>query len=133
MIPWRTEMAIRSTSDLRLVGVVDALFVETNSGTSDGVMQLHMKDWKYSAGVSTYLHEYSLQMNIYKYILESTQYTNERFMVAGVMYTGIHIVSMELVVFHETSDTYAVYGIEDDQRAIETRMHERKKCIMGIK
>ena len=131
LVPWRTEMAIRSASDIRVVGVVDALFFDPLQPGLDGLLQLHMKDWKYSQYVSEhYMREYTLQMNMYKYILES-QYTGvDPFWVAGCVYTGLSIVSMELVVFHETCETYSIYAVADEQKYVSEQLLQRKKRIM---
>lgn len=123
-------MAIRSSSDIRLVGVVDALFFDPLCVGKDGILLLYMKDWKYSPGISDhYMREYTLQMNMYKYILE-TQYTGgDSFWVSGCLYTGVTVVSMELVVFHETCDSYSVYDVMDDQKTIHEQLRQRKKRI----
>jgi hypothetical protein len=126
LTPWRTEMAIRSSVDVRLVGVVDALFLDDN--TVGDTLILHMKDWKYSADVTSCLSEYTLQLNMYKYILESN-YTDIPFTVEGVTYLHIHIASMELIVFHETFDTCLIVDIADLQSVVYTQMVKRKKCI----
>lgn len=134
LVPWRTEMAIRSASDIRLVGVVDALFFDPRCVGKDGILFLHMKDWKYSSGVSAhYMRDYTLQMNMYKYILE-TQYTGgDSFCVDGCIYTGVSIVSMDLVMFHETSTSYAVLSVVNEQETVKQKLQERKKRLVTIK
>ena len=125
-IPWRTEMAVRSASDIRLVGIIDALFVDTVS--SNGTLSVHMKDWKYSPDISSCLSEYTLQLNLYKYILES-HYTGITFYVDNIAYNRIHVASMELVVFHETLPTCIIVNLPDIQTTVRIQMQERKKCI----
>jgi hypothetical protein len=130
-LPWRTEMAIRSASDLRVVGVVDALFmdVDVRSGhEADGTLVLHLKDWKYSQNVVSCLDEYTQQLNMYKFILES-QYAGMEFRVGGIPYTRIYVETMDLVVFHESLTTYLVYKIPDVQSAICEQMKIRKNCL----
>jgi hypothetical protein len=129
LIPWRTEMAIRSSVGVRLVGVVDALFMDVQTSTAiDNTLVLHLKDWKYSSDVASCLSEYTLQLNMYKYILES-HYTDLPFIVEGVTYLHIHIASMELVVFHETFETCLILDIENVQSVVYDQMNKRKKCI----
>jgi hypothetical protein len=129
LVPWRTEMAIRSASDIRLVGVVDALFLEIPmDGCRTDTLVLHLKDWKYSHDVTACLTEYTLQLNMYKYILES-HYTGISFCVGALAYTHIHIASMELVVFHETLQTYEIVHVPDIQPVIVQQMQMRKKDI----
>jgi hypothetical protein len=69
-------------------------------------------------------------MNMYKYILETQYSGNGTFFVAGIPYTDIHVASMELVVFHETSETYVIRVIEADQKSVHDCLSERKKRIM---
>ena len=126
-IPWRTEMAVRSASDLRLVGIIDALFTASNPGDA-GTLSVHLKDWKYSPDITSCMLEYTMQLNLYKYILES-QYTGMSFYAYGIEYTRIRVVSMELVVFHETHPTYKIVSIPDTQTTIHEQMQARKKCI----
>jgi hypothetical protein len=126
-IPWRTEMAVRSASDIRLVGIIDALFIDAVS-SGDGTLSVHMKDWKYSPDVSSCMAEYTLQLNLYKYILES-HYAGITFYVDNVAYNRIHVASMELVVFHETLTTCNIVNVPDIQTTVQVKMDERKKCI----
>jgi hypothetical protein len=129
LIPWRTEMAIRSATDIRLVGVVDALFMDgSRETTPDDTLVLHLKDWKYSQDVSSCLSEYTLQLNMYKFILES-HYTGMNFVVDGVTYMHISIATMELVVFHEAMATFAIHRVPDIQSVVYDQMEARKRCM----
>jgi hypothetical protein len=133
-IPWRTEMAIRSSADLRIVGVVDALFMRTGTDDDDdGTLRLYMKDWKYSRDISTHIHHYQFQLNMYKYILE-TQYVNSLpFYVGTRTYTNIQVQSMELVLFHEDNETYAVTTVSDIQPHVRSFVVDRKKQLAATK
>jgi hypothetical protein len=124
--PWRTEMAIRSCSDLMLVGVVDALFVSCHREQKTTTLSLHLKDWKYSADVSAFVTDYTHQLNYYKFILESAYGS---FHFDGQCYDRIQVVSMELVVFHESLATYQVLSIPDIQPEVRARMETRKKSL----
>ena len=128
LVPWRTEMAVRSSVDTRLVGVVDALFIDVGISPVGDTLFLHLKDWKYSTDVTSCLSEYTQQLNMYKYILES-QYTGIPFNVDGVTYLNIHIASMELIVFHETLEKCLIVDIADIQSVVCDLMEKRKKCI----
>lgn len=129
LVPWRTEMAIRSSPELRLIGVVDALFMDGDH--NDGTLKLHLKDWKYSSDITSYLSDYRLQLNLYKFILES-QYTGIPFDVNGIVYTRVHVATMELVVFHETLPTYQIYSVPDGQTAIYEQMRNRENVLQNI-
>jgi hypothetical protein len=134
LIPWRTEMPIRSCNESRVVGVVDALFVpvEYRGVPTDGVLHLHMKDWKYSDCVTSCLEEYSLQLNMYKYILETYYVVDQpnSFVFNGQHFTRICIDSMELVVFAR-DNSYRIYHIQSNsdtvRKVLEERMIVQKK------
>jgi hypothetical protein len=129
LVPWRTEMAIRSCPDIRLVGVVDALFMD-GAPSPDEILVLHLKDWKYSKSISSCLEEYTHQLNLYKFILES-YYTGIGFMVGNKLYNHIKIATMELVVFHETLSTYVIHSVPDTQQTVCRQMVTRKKSIQN--
>jgi hypothetical protein len=109
MRPWRTEMVVRSSTDLRMVGVVDALFLV--GALSEGpTLDLHLKDWKYSMDITNRKTDYELQLNIYKYILES-HYRDVSFVCEGRVYTHLRIATMEMVVFHESLAAHVTYVV----------------------
>jgi hypothetical protein len=124
--PWRTEMAIRSRADLMLVGVVDALFVSCHPEPSATTLALHLKDWKYSVDVSACWNDYVHQLNYYKFILESAY---GAFHWDGQRYDGLRVVSMELVVFHESTPTHRVHPVPDIQTEVRTHLEQRKKGL----
>ena len=124
-------MAVRSSTCLRLVGVIDAIFTDAIATEPVyGVLAVHLKDWKYSRDVASCLPDYTKQLNLYKYILES-HYRGLPFTVGGIVYTRIHVATMELVLFHETLATYRILRVPETQEALQTELQERKKCIRG--
>jgi len=130
LVPWRTEMVIRSASDIRLIGVVDALFISDRQ-TTDGTLHLRLKDWKYSPDVLSCLEDYVLQLNLYKFILES-HYTDIPFEVNGIVYNRLRVETMELVVFHETLPSYQIHIVPDIQTAVYELMHKRKNDLERV-
>ena len=121
-LPWRTEMPIRSCTRTCVVGVVDALFVVECHGD---VLVLDMVDWKYSANVSSCLDEYELQLNMYKYILETT-YGGTPFQVGGTVCTSIRIRNMSLVLFHPSITTHQTHTVPDRQPEVAALFRLRK-------
>lgn len=128
-IPWRTEMPIRSCEHTRVVGIVDALFTELhNPLDTNGVLYLHLKDWKVSADVKSCIKAYYLQLGIYKYMLEHFYMSSTGFNAWGKSYTSVKIVTSELVVFHPTSDIYTIYNMEEQpQDSIILDLFEQRK------
>lgn len=129
LIPWRTEMPIRSCEETRIVGIVDALFMEMNNNDDDGVLNLHLKDWKVSADISTCIHAYCIQLGIYKYILEQFYQTDSGFTAWGKTYTSIKITTTELVVFHPSSNMYTIHSVDNTlyEPIIKEIFENRKK------
>jgi hypothetical protein len=127
LLPWRTEMPIRSCSESRIVGVVDALFIETGYSSVDGILRLHLKDWKVSHDVTTCMSVYSLQLSLYKELLERFYQCDTGFYAWGQMYTSIKIISSELVVFHPFDDSYQLYNINPCHELVSKIIGQRKK------
>lgn len=115
MTPYRTEMYVFD-EDIRVCGSIDMLFC-----SPDNQDELYIYDWKRSKEIRTsspfgtglrclahlddcnYMH-YSLQLNMYKYILES-KYNKT-------------VKGMALVVLHPNQDTYKVVPVNDMQGEI---------------
>jgi hypothetical protein len=133
-IPWRSEMAIRSDTDLRLVGVVDMLFMKQQQQPSETTtLELYLKDWKYSRNIDSCKNWYDMQLNLYRFILESEYGNGDPFYVGTKKFTNLHIMSMELVVFHEDFPTCQIYPIECRDDMVTNVIEFRKKRMMEIK
>ena len=122
--PWRTEMPVRSSADTRVVGVVDALFVV--GVEEDGTLVLDMVDWKYSADAAACVEDYSLQLNMYKYILE-TAYVGMPFNALGRPCSSIRIRTMSIVLFHESHAAAVAVPVADYQAEVARYFAARKK------
>tara|TARA_Y100000389_G_scaffold134961_1_gene132471 strand:+ start:19638 stop:20441 length:804 start_codon:yes stop_codon:yes gene_type:complete len=122
---YRTEWVVYD-EDIDLAGSIDMVFENTEDGT------LSIYDWKrskeiktsntYSKGIGVMSHlpdcnyiHYSLQLNIYKYILETK-------------YDKI-VRDMFLVVMHPLYKTYMKYEVMDLQQEVKTIMDERKEYL----
>ena len=118
-LPYRTEWTIYD-EDLRIAGSVDMLY--TRGETRGGKPVLAMVDWKRSrkiktsnflgSGIGCMIHEddcnfvhYSLQLNMYKYILEKRY--------------NVLIESMHIVIFHPNNSTYKEMEISERHADIE--------------
>ena len=125
LIPYRTEWLIFD-EDLKMAGSVDMLFKEEK----DGQTYYHIYDWKRSKEIkkhnnydnclvkgldhlpdSNYWH-YSLQLNIYKYILEKNY--------------SIMITDMFLVQIHPNFKTYVKHKVCDLSEEIISLIEYRK-------
>jgi hypothetical protein len=107
LIPFRTEWMIFDT-DYGITGSIDMIFVHQETG------KYHMRDWKRSKAINETaknkgfgpcaqlddcnLMHYSLQLNLYKFILEKNY--------------GIAIESMALVIFHPNFSNFLVYEVQ---------------------
>ena len=128
MRPWRTEMVIRSSTDLRIVGVVDALFL-VGAMPEGPTLDLHLKDWKYSMDITNRKTDYELQLNMYKYILES-HYRDLPFVCEGRTYTHIHIATMEMVVFHDSLMSHVTHVVPVLTEQVTTLIQRRQNQLL---
>ena len=110
--PYRTEMYVFD-EDVKVCGSIDMLFCDPNDET-----KIYIYDWKRSKEIRTRnafekgfgpcanydscnFIQYSLQLNLYKYILES-KYAKT-------------VVGMMLVILHPVNSTYKLVPVEDMQ------------------
>ena len=90
--PLRTEMIIRSDVCTRLVGVIDLVLFRIVEKT----LELWLVDWKVSTDHEYNVYSGSLQLNLYKHLLE--KYYCE-FTIDGVKFVDVRVVKMLLVFF----------------------------------
>lgn len=121
--PYRTEWEIFD-EDYKLAGSIDCVFEHEG--------EFHIFDWKrvkeikennkYQEGKyplnhlpdANYWH-YSLQLNIYKYILESKY--------------GLKVGNLSLVVLHPEKDSYELVKAVDLSEEVKLMLEERKRII----
>ncbi len=145
LIPFRTEMMLRSDSNLKLTGTIDALFIDKTHPLpheTGGVLELIMVDWKVTpaidekskfgkSGYGVCMHmedckkwKYAIQQHAYKYLLE-TFYTP--FPYNGHLYEKVHIKSMYLAVFHDSLNDAFNFPIPEIGNTIQDLVEERLK------
>lgn len=125
LVPYRTEWIVYS-EEHKVCGSIDMVLLN-----EDGTLSI--RDWKRSKQIKktnpfsrmkfpldhlpdcNYYH-YSLQLNLYKWILE--KFYDKR------------IKDMELVVFHPTNDTYQCFRVPDMVDEIDTIMSLRKSLFL---
>ena len=106
--PYRTEWMIFD-KPWRITGSIDMIFVDPASG------EFHMRDWKRSKAIRSTgnargygpceelkdcnMMHYSLQLNLYKKILEKNY--------------GLKIATMALVIFHPNNDDFLVFDVTE--------------------
>jgi hypothetical protein len=145
LVPFRTEMRMRTGRDLRITGTADLLAIKDDHrlpSETNGVLTLHMIDWKFSKGIQkenkyenghgpcvtlpncNYSH-YLLQQNLYKWLLE-TYYKNWTW--RGHKYTRLHVVSKHLAIFHQNhgKDGYMYMDLPDCHDVILGMIDDRK-------
>jgi hypothetical protein len=91
--PLRTEMIVRSDVRTRLVGVVDLVLFRIVEQCS---LELCLIDWKVSTDHEYNVYSGSLQLNLYKYLLE-TYYCE--FVIDGKTFTNVQVSKMLVVFF----------------------------------
>lgn len=133
-IPWRTELRIFDR-DIRVAGSIDMLYKSPNYTEKNKL--LIMLDWKRSkeiAKINQYrkkafspiqdlvdanFWQYSLQLNVYKRIIEKN--------------TVYKIEYMALGVFHPNYETYQIFPVDDMKNHIDkiwiVRLNQLKKAI----
>ena len=147
LVPFRTEMRMRTGIDLRITGTADLLAVDANHPPPDqcgGVLSLHLIDWKFSkqikyenpyengsgpcSGMNNCNYEhYNLQQNIYQWMLE-TYYNDWEF--NGHTYTKVRIVSRHLAVFHSNHPGgYLYIELPESMESVEAIMADRRKKV----
>lgn len=121
--PYRTEWRIYD-EETRVCGTIDMIYYNPATQT------YHMVDWKRSKKISSFgyrkrgrgpcsylddcnLSHYTLQLNVYKYILEK--------------HYGIVIHDMALGVFHPNNASYQHIELIDIQHTVRAIMQERLK------
>lgn len=126
LTPYRTEWEVYD-EEHRIAGSIDMVFENNSDGTFSIYDWKRSKEIKLKNGYSSrgfdhmkdyhdcnYVH-YSLQLNIYKYILE-THY-------------GKTIRDMYLVVMHPDFEHYQKYECLDLQDVVRNIFADRKKCL----
>lgn len=126
-VPYRTEWSIFD-KDLRIAGMIDMVFHK--SGHDPDVVSIF--DWKrvacvkthnqYQKGLSPLTHlddcnyiHYSLQLNLYKYILEKNY--------------GKKVTEMKLVLLHPENETFVLVDVPVMTTDIELLVQQRLKEI----
>lgn len=142
--PFRTEMILWTDVYHKVCGTIDMLFLSKNwkSVDKDGnnVLHLTMFDWKRSKQIrkwnrsrgigicsdlmDTNLSHYSLQQNIYKYILERWY---APWTVKGVTFQKVVVDSMSLLVMHPTKKQAEKIVIEDLQEVVDRMFDEKRR------
>ena len=126
LIPLRQEWMVFD-EDLEIAGSIDALF-------QDGEEYV-IFDWKRSKAIKEQSRDmgyypvshlpnanfwhYSLQLNIYRYILEKRY--------------GVEISGMRLGVFHPNKDEYDVYRVPDLRKEVDEMLNLRREEIKMLR
>jgi hypothetical protein len=139
--PFRTEWRIWTSSKLQITGTIDMVFRSRNRDPSNKILYLLIYDWKnckqikfkdffskdtgkppFSDLPNTNYSHYSIQLNIYKYILENFY---APIVVDGISYEKIEVENMFLVVMHENLSKYNQIMLPDYSKRIEEIFNAR--------
>lgn len=137
--PYRSEWFVFTDERTRIPGAVDMTFVR--SADDDGkILHLVIYDWKRTKKIKRYnymkatgfgpLHElpdtnyyhYTLQLNMYKYILE---HFYKDCLFEGKKYAEIKVDTMNLIVLHPNHKSYQIHGVPNLQETIVKLMEIR--------
>lgn len=151
LVPYRTEFRLFTDKASKLCGMVDLLAIAPDHlppEQTDGVLHLTMIDWKFSKQIRThnryangsgpcshlsdcnFVH-YSLQQNLYKYVLEN--YYAQTWTYNGHAYQRVIIDNMQLAVFHTNhAPSGRVVDIPDMQPVIAQMVEERTATLAKI-
>ena len=127
LVPYRSEMIVFA-EDLKIAGSIDMLYRDPDDPTgfivADWKRSKQIKfDNKWQKGLHPFLEDlddcnfihYSLQLSIYKYILQR--------------YYGMKVNGAFLVVLHPNQDNYIRADIKNLDNRVEMIMEERRKQV----
>ena len=143
-VPFRTEFKMRSTAAERFTGMADMLFVDPCS--TPPTLYLKMVDWKFSKEIvmasrfgmandvchglpDCNFSKYSLQQNLYKYMLE-TYYPVWTF--AGQAFTKVSVIEMTLLVLHDNQKSFQEIRIPDLGHIIVEIIRSRRLDVLKV-
>lgn len=157
--PYRAEWLVFTDDELRISGSIDMIFVDdavmeslwknVQYGASPPkTLHLVMYDWKRSKKISTYnkweppgyepcenmrntnFFHYSLQLNLYKWILENF-YKNVTW--RGVVYENVSVDFMHLCVLHPRKRKYELHRCPDYQPEVAQIMELRRASLKRMR
>jgi len=129
LIPFRTEWTVFD-KELKIAGSIDMIFQN-----EDGSLQIY--DWKRCKDISkttaymkysknkiishipdTNFWHYSLQLNVYKFILEKNY--------------GVHVTDLYLVCLHPNKENYRRIKVADLSQEVKDLFQQRKEHVNGL-
>lgn len=124
--PWRTEWEVWD-ADLKLAGSIDMVYRNKRDGTFAVYDWKRVKDLpqenKYQSGLGPLAHlpdtkywQYTLQLNIYKKMLEKNY--------------GIVISELALVVLHPNNKSYKKYPLNILNEEVDAMFEARRKAVL---
>jgi ATP-dependent exoDNAse (exonuclease V) beta subunit len=113
------------TEDFKVAGSIDIIF----EGSENGKIKVY--DWKNSKEIKTdnryekgkeplqhlpncNFYHYSLQLNLYKWILEH--------------HYDLKVEEMGLIIVHENNPTYLKYDVKDMQKEVQMMLDHYRSC-----
>jgi hypothetical protein len=158
LTPYRSEWFIFSDDDTRIPGAIDMLYVNDQvmhmewckakrNGTEPTVLHVVIYDWKRSKEIKKYnpwekgyhpcgsmpntnYFHYSLQLNLYRYILE-TYYHG--LVYNGKTYDSIRVDFMFLCILHPRRKTFNRFRVPDYQDEVKEMVGLRRESLRRIR
>lgn len=141
--PFRTEMVVYD-EESKLCGSVDMIFIDSTvdqdiaslwgDARQPGAppLKVHLADWKRSKKITKHgfgqvghgpcsdipnanFYLYTLQLNLYRYMLEKRY--------------NVEVQSMSIVVCHPTNDSYLEFIVDDEQPRIQKMVQSRLQSL----
>ena len=149
LIPFRSELRLRTDHRSKITGTADMLFVSHKQPIPDeceSTLFLYMRDWKCSNGIKWENrwqqgkgpcegmadcngNKYTLQQNLYKDMLEHPRYGG--FKYNGHMYKRTKVICMQLIVVHDTYSDAEVIQVPDTMHITGKIIRNREAYLSG--
>lgn len=133
--PFNVEWVVYSDKAHSIVGTIDMVYIKKAEGKK---LTLKLVDWKRTKAIKMWAQDagtgpcasvpnanffhYSLQLNVYKYILENF-YNGVNY--EGKVYEEIDVASMYIVVFHPRLKRHAKFKCPNMQKIVREMFVER--------
>lgn len=127
--PFNVEWVVYSDQAHGIVGTIDMVYLKQAEGKK---LVLKLVDWKRTKAIKMWAQDagtgpcacvpnanffhYSLQLNVYKYILEN--FYDKGIVHNGFTYEEVEVASMYIVVFHPRLKCYARFKVPNMQKIV---------------
>ena len=137
-VPLNVEWVVYSDQAHSIVGTIDMVFLKHAEGDK---LTLKLVDWKRTKAIKMWAQDagegpcacvpnanffhYSLQLNVYKYILE--HWYNKGIVHDGHTYSEVEVDSMYIIVFHPRLKRHAKFKVPNMQKIVREMFILRRR------